>query len=358
MDKTIGVCGFISTGSSAVSDFLKEFDENIVLDDFEFVLSYIPDGIEDLAYHLHEGFSKHWSSIVALKRFKRLYNSKYMQSFEIATHGKFKTLSDIYIKNIIQVEWRGISYIDFIAYPFSRMFKVQRIFFSQLKKIIAKFENIFNIEINTIAVNKYSFSAFPEDFYDITKKYIHDILVAMGKESGKNIVLDQPFVANNPQKSYKYFDNPKAIIIDRDPRDHYLFNKIFLRSKGIRIIPTDTVMNYILFYRNMRKNMPQISQDVLHIQFEDMIYEYDKTSQKIIEFLNLKEHSRSKSIFNPTLSMVNTQLFDIYPEYEKDIRCIEKELPEYLYSFENYKGIKTSQGVMFFGKSPLNRKGL
>ena len=48
----IGVCGFCSTGSSAVSDYLKEFKENQVLDMLEFTLAYIPDGLGDLEYIL------------------------------------------------------------------------------------------------------------------------------------------------------------------------------------------------------------------------------------------------------------------------------------------------------------------
>jgi hypothetical protein len=87
-----------------------------------------------------------------------------------------------------------------------------------------------------------------------------------------------------------------------------------------------------------------------------MIYEYEKTTRKIVDFLELKEHCRPKSIFDPNLSINNTQLFDVYPNYKDDIAYIEKELPEYLYPFENYKDRKKTQGAMFFGKSPLNKK--
>ena len=40
----IGTCGFGSTGSSAVSDYLKEFDENCTLDRAEFTIVHFPDG--------------------------------------------------------------------------------------------------------------------------------------------------------------------------------------------------------------------------------------------------------------------------------------------------------------------------
>ena len=44
----IGTCGFSWSGSSAVQDFLKEFEEIEVYDRIEFILAFHPDGLEDL----------------------------------------------------------------------------------------------------------------------------------------------------------------------------------------------------------------------------------------------------------------------------------------------------------------------
>ena len=38
----------------------------------------------------------------------------------------------------------------------------------------------------------------------------------------------------------------------------------------------------------------------------------------------------------PDVSINNTQLWNKYPEYDKDIKIIESELSEYLYPFEDY----------------------
>ena len=67
----IGTCGFCSTGSSAVSDYLKEFDENQVLDGVEFTYVYLPDGLEDLYYHTTNKISRDDSSSIAIPRFKK-----------------------------------------------------------------------------------------------------------------------------------------------------------------------------------------------------------------------------------------------------------------------------------------------
>jgi hypothetical protein len=358
MDKIIGVCGFISTGSSAVSDLLKEFKENIVFDDFEFDFTYIPDSIEDLAYHLNEGSSKIESSIVALARFKKLSNIRYLNKINKETNNKFRLLTKEYINKITQVEWYGKHHIDFILYPNEKIFKSQRVLLTYILKLLINLEKIIKRQINIFPLHKYSTSIYPENFYEITKKYIDDILVSMGKESGKNFVLDQPFAGNNPEKSFRYFNNPKAIIVDRDPRDHYLFGKKFLRPRLKPYYPTEKIEDYVKFYRYLRSDSVYMknSQNILSLKFEDMIYEYDKTVNKIMEFLNLKIHAYPKTIFEPSLSINNTQLSKIYPDCKEDIAYIEKELPEYLYPFENYRNIKTNQGKMFLGKSLLNKK--
>lgn len=90
---TIGVCGFFSTGSSCVSDFLKEFDENVVLDDIEFTLPFMPDGIDDLRYHLHEGSLKFQSSVVAIERFRKLCKNNNLRMLKRATNGKFEEIT-------------------------------------------------------------------------------------------------------------------------------------------------------------------------------------------------------------------------------------------------------------------------
>src|SRR5690606_32133163 len=134
-------------------------------------------------------------------------------------------------------------------------------------------------------------------------------------------VLNQPFPGNDPESSFRYFKNPKAIVVDRDPRDVYVFAKKFLLHKG-RMIPTERVEDFVIYHRNMRKNMPYLEENkrILNINFEDLVYEYDVTIQKVIDFCQLEKHSHPKSIFVPEMSINNTQVFKRYPEYAKDIQ--------------------------------------
>ena len=72
----IGACGYGATGSSVVTDLLREYDNVQVYDDFEFVLSYRVDGLQDLEYHVMKQYAKNETSDYAIKRFL-LYDTFY-----------------------------------------------------------------------------------------------------------------------------------------------------------------------------------------------------------------------------------------------------------------------------------------
>ncbi len=78
----IGTCGFSWSGSSAVADYLAEFEENQVYNEDEFVLAFHPDGLRDLDFQLNCHCSKFLSSTVAIPRFRRV--AHYL--LEDATH--------------------------------------------------------------------------------------------------------------------------------------------------------------------------------------------------------------------------------------------------------------------------------
>ena len=81
-----------------------------------------------------------------------------------------------------------------------------------------------------------------------------------------------------------------------------------------------------------------------------MIYRYDESVKKIEEFLDLHGHVRKKEIFDPARSINNTQLIRLHPEDAKNIDYIEKELPEYLYHFEEFGDI-SFEGKPFDGSA-------
>ena len=95
------------------------------------------------------------------------------------------------------------------------------------------------------------------------------------------------------------------------------------------VAPVDDPVLFCKWYRFARECAKKETYDstrVLKLQFEDMIYKYEESKQKIVAMvgLNEKEHTKPFTGFNPKRSVGNTQLWKRYPELTKVIKTIEK----------------------------------
>ena len=222
-------------------------------------------------------------------------------------------------------------------------------------RVIPHLEKKKGAQIKCFPMKKVYLSMLPQNFDKLAKKHIRELLNAMGGDLKKTIVLDQPFAGNNPQACFKYFDDPYAVVVDRDPRDNYVFAKTRLLGNN-HFMAVDTVQDFVKYYRAIRDNQPYKKPDprVLSLKFEELVYDYDNTTEKLRAFLKLSENPNPKSIFDPSLSINNTQVFRRFPQYKKDIEYIEANLSEYLFDFSRYPKPNLN-GEMFFGKSPLHK---
>lgn len=344
----IGVCGYSGTGSSAVTDLLKEYSENQVVDICEFILPYEPDGLLDVKYHLFEGSCKFSSSNTAIFRFRKAVQGGQFQHIRRLTHGKLAELSDEYLSKIVECSWIG-SVPGESCRSLLRDFARRAIFKFKLGKPYYLLEKVAHRELPIFPLGRMWFSSHPDDFYQVTRDYVYKVLNAIEPLDGmKNIVLDQPFPGNNPQVCFPFFSNPVAIVVDRDPRDLYLLSKEYwFESQAWRPLPTNNVEQFIRYYRSMRiKNEAEDQAKVLRIKFEDLIYRYDITRKTIEDFLGLDSNQHPKTCFDPAKSINNTQLFRHYGGYDSDIARIESELPEFIFPFEQY-------GVPSFDRSKM-----
>ena len=352
----ISTCGFGDTGASAVSDFLIECKEMEVFDYIEFTIASMPDGLEDLEFHLMHKVSRLSSSIYAIQRFHKAVLD-HAREWHVRTGVPYKEIyriTDEFIDSITQLSFVGFSpMIDKKHNEFLRHYLGESII---LHRIIPKLEKkkIIKKNFDFYPLSEVKASIKPDNFYDASQKYVRDLLSAMGCDLSKKIIMDQAFSANDPAKSFKFFDDPYAIIVDRDPRDIYISAREYALSV-CRFFPTDTVENFIQYYKMVRDDQPYKDENprVLRINFEQMVYDYDNTANKIEEFIGVKNNSR-KTIFVPEMSAANTKLWKKFPGYEKDMKLIETELAEYIFPFDKYKAIE-ARGESFTAKSPLNK---
>lgn len=350
----VGTCGFGSTGSSAVTDYLKEFNTFQVLDNFEFTWVSAVDGLIDLDFHINNPHNRTTDSICAIERFKKLCEDEayVFQSFGIPKDVYLKNINE-FLDSIITTSWKWNP--PKLNHP--SIFERILLRIIQKYKIITKWEVKHGRQWEGFPYKDVYLSVKPQDFDGKAKKLVMSMFEATGADLSKPIALDQPFPGNNPQACFKYYEDPYAIVVDRDPRDNYTFGRTKLLQKSFcHLMPTNSVEDYIKYYRAIRENQPYKEKNnrVLAIQFEDMIYHYDETTEKIRDFLKLGDNPAPKSIFDPAISMPNTQVWKRYPQFAKDIKRIEEELPEYLF---DYTGCPEPDpnGEMFVGKSPKNK---
>ncbi len=342
----IGSCGYGATGSSVLTDLLREYDDIQVFDNFEFVLSYRVDGLEDLEYHVMKQYAKNLSGDYAIKRFLKMAQCYKTPFINKPCDGKlFYKLSKEFIDEILQLSYMGVDTADVLTG------NVIRNFFAFASKKILMPKIVEKITRKTSYIwpcRKMYFSVEPDNFYDAAKKYTNKILAAMGADLSRPVCLDQPFEGNCPENSFPFFEDPYAIVIDRDPRDLFLAGK-YTRDPNFKFSPKTNADDFIIYYKNMRKHRTD-NERVLRLCFEDFIYKYDDTVKIVEKFIGLGTHIRKKEFFDPSNSINNTQLIRLHPNDEEDICKIEKELEEYLYPFEDFGNVKF-EGKPFDGAS-------
>lgn len=333
----LGVCGFGFSGSGAVLDWLKDYPEVYVADKMEFSFVYKPDGIGDLGNAICYQPIRYFSSDSAIRRFIQ-YMNRSQKAFDKYTNGQFHHYLNEYLSKIVQVKWKGTTSVHIYQASFFDYLIRQGL----VRKVRWHLENKYKYIIRgSHWPEKEMYYSFMNEsvFLEYTCEFVSKIISSMTDNSdSKILVLDQCFAANDPQSSFKFFDNPKAICVIRDPRDNYLLAKQ-AHGYGTSFIPRQKVEDFIVYYRGLMKSRRYNAnnQDIIEINFEDMIYNSQELFSQLEKKIGLSHVDVSDfSFFRPDISINNTQLWLKYPQFKSDIDIIEVELKEYLYPFGKY----------------------
>lgn len=330
----ITCASFGNTGSGVITDYLLEFDNILNPGDYEFRFLQDYDGVSTLEHSLVHNFHR-MNSDIAIQNFIRYvefqsgdFTSKRYEKF---FKGKFKEESYKYLTNLIDVEWNGYwEQYQIITPKHQALLKYKLIprllrFFDLNKSYIAKY----------VPKSKMYFSVpSEEDFLKYTNDYLSNLCNAIDPNNNfSKIFFDQLVPPLNLQTYLRYYPDMKVVVVDRDPRDHYIDN---LTKWHEGWIPTE-INSYIKYYKKLRVNLDKEQSDdrVLRINFEDAIYNYDSFSKKINEFLGISEKNHLKKLyfFNPEKSIRNTQLWIKNIKYKSIAEKIESELSDYCYDF-------------------------
>lgn len=336
--KYITCTGFGGTGSSVISDLMKEFSNvKSCGSDFEMSLAFDIGGISDLQHYLVDDFERHkiTEGIYIFKRYIRIIQKGYCQFLG----NDFIEIMDDYLRKIVLMEWNGENHMQHFRYgAFWRWFYYCLLPRTQNK--IRKFLLMSDGYEHTAYLKKklpMQLTVEESVFFEETRKMFSTILNLLDKNNQyEYLCFDQLVPPYNFDRYLKYFTNLKVVVIDRDPRDLYLLNKVYWKEAWI---PSENVNNYIKWFLGLRRTLQEDlvanSKNVLFVKFEDTIYKYNDTIDKIIHSLEIdpNNHIEKQKYFNPERSMRNTKLWDRFPQYQKDISEIEKELNIFCYKY-------------------------
>lgn len=329
--KMITCASYGGTGSSVITDLLKEFDNCNSLGEYEFRFIQDYDGVSTLECALLDNHHR-MNSDIAIRRFKKIvdYHSGngIIKRYEGFFNGKFKKISYKYIDSLVDVSWEGYwEHHAIEAHSLNRLFAY---------KLYPRVKKLFNFGGNKAMVlqppKQTMYFSYPrEEFYTKTKNYTRELFNSMDEDfKYEYLVADQLVPPTNIDRYINYFDDIKVIVVDRDPRDLYVTNQYSWKESWI---PSHDIDTYIAWYKLLREHQKYHEDNperVLRINFKDAVVNYDETLEKILKFLGIdgKHHVRKKQYFNPEISKKNVGLYKAY-ENDPNIKKIEVELSEY-----------------------------
>ncbi|MGL5903902.1 MAG: sulfotransferase, partial [Cetobacterium sp.] len=296
MIKLVSCTGYHGTGSSIISDLLKEYADCSSYGDYEFRFIQDPFGISDLEFNLIENnhrLNTGYAIRNFLKMTKKLSKIYLIKRYEKYFDGNFEKETEKYIKSLECLEWRGSWHQEIIDrgnfYFIIDSLKLK--IFSIIRKKINKLrkKNFEQANILNKRYKMYYSNISKEKFYTETKKYTTNLINYLDKEDKKILILDQLVPPSNLKRYINYFENIKIIVVDRDPRDCYILNKIFWRDG---VVPVENIDLYIEWYKKIREHLKneEDPKNIMRIKFEDAVLNYENTLCKIEGFLNLNKN--------------------------------------------------------------------
>ena len=314
----IGTSSFAQSGGSAITNILEEFSNFSVLrGGATFECKFFTENIFALetALKIGNGIDK------AVKTF--LYNAqKASKEFDYKNNfgPEFLNYTIEYIdsvtENYLGAVHKDYDYVFLDPAEHAIFSKAQRLYNYKYGKRIYEAYEPYQWKPSYIPFGKVYYGNFPNDFYDKTHEYIEKVFAPLYEKNKRYVLADALYSASisTPQE-LMYYKNSKALIANRDPRDLYVMNK---EIYGEWYMPTWNVDRWIEYYRYKRQCIkPQKennSENILHLEFESLIYNYEESLEKIKKFLNLKDSEHTKkgrSLFRKNQKQIRSCLENI-----------------------------------------------
>lgn len=341
----VAVTGYVGTGSSAMIDLLREYKGVSIVPEerssYEHQVFYRSGGLFDLLAILSQGTSPVCSDQIINRFIDTMYN---MYQYDYVWYGGYKNLvGDVFLKNVDD-------FVSSISYKFSgtnsthqthTYFSIKKALMQFASHVIYK-KNYMKYGVGYKTDGKPSYVSIPsvEELQKAAEKFTSGYLDLFDKKHEIN-VFDHLIWPQQIENYSKFFnqDDLKIIVLVRDPRDVYLLNKYVwyhdargkrLSNPSLRTNVEDFVYDWLRTFKPLPK-----SNNLLIIQFEDLVYNYDETLSRIEDFLEISpsNHLDKREYFNPQKSIENTQVFNARKDWDTEVMGMKNSLCKFIYNF-------------------------
>ena len=136
--------------------------------------------------------------------------------------------------------------------------------------------------------------------------------------------MDQSVSYWRPDNFFKYFNNLKVIIINRDPRSIYYS----MKSRNSKAYPSTDVKTFTNWYKKIREEQSKSkNKNIYFIQYENFLNKFEIESKKLNNFLKINQKIKSKFNLENSKKNILKAKFNLN---KKELKYLEKELKKYL----------------------------
>lgn len=342
--KKIAVTGYYGTGSSAVIDLLAEVGgvSCALGRRYEHTNLNCAGGLFDLEARLYHENANYYSRDIALNDF---YNEMYKQyRYNFGWYGSYKKLFGEKYMQAVDAFMDKISVSgdkNCLAHTVKTRFSLVKACGQlALKALYKRKYGVLGCKYVHDKDPQRFLCATHEEFMQAAREFV-GAYFGMCQSGDDDMIYDHLLFPEQANVAARYFDDDfRLIIVDRDPRDIYISDKFLWSTPkyGSQIMPMPRDLDgFCGYWLAMHERAAENKglENVLFVQFEDLIYNYDETVKEIFDFCGIDgaRHIKKKVIFVPENSLHNTQVFNMVKGAESICAAIEEKLPQLIYNF-------------------------
>ncbi|MCR5739238.1 MAG: sulfotransferase [Lachnospiraceae bacterium] len=339
--KIVSSTGYGFTGSTAITDLIKEYSgvETCKYSGYELKFFHDTKGVLNLHHYLVNDRTPAAMNDAALDYYKKCMGwaaSGKSMNYELFFNGRFTECTTRYLEALGGDRFMDVHDLDNLTRIESLVSRVVNKLNAIRHSLTYKEEygqkHIRPIPLFAKTKRNYLYDVSEDEFVELTRRYFSELLGAFTDKPVANIHELVPISLIDT--CCRFFDDIYIITTERDPRDIYLNAKYRWLTLDH---PSEDVVFFCEHYKWLRSLIPRTEKkEVIKIQFEDLVYKYEDTVDRIERFLGLDpaDHIDARKYFNPEKARLNCNLVSEYKDEKKNLEYIEKELTDWLFDFD------------------------